>query len=165
MQLFTFCSCRRNSKSFTSIHWEKNRSMKKFLVFIVILTAAISAAHGQAGLSTLTGTVSDPSGAVIPNASVHLTGVNGVDRTDKTNSSGNYLFTSVPVAEGYTLVVSDPGFATTQITKLNTSVGTTVTQDVRLAVGASTTTVEVTGANVEQVQTETSAVSQLIDRQ
>ncbi len=120
---------------------------------------------GQAGLGTLAGTVSDASGAVIANASVHLTGPNGVDRAALTNSNGNYQFTAVPIAEGYSLTIAAPGFTTMHIGKVNPSVGTTVTQDAKLSVGATDVTIEVTGHSVEQVQTETSAISQLIDRQ
>src|ERR1019366_8788372 len=99
--------------------------MKKLLSILLMAFAAVSVMYGQSGLSTLAGTVTDQSGAVIANATVKLTGPNGVDRTAATNQAGYYHFTAVPVAEGYTLLVSAPGFASTHIAKVDTSVGTT----------------------------------------
>lgn len=137
----------------------------KLWVALLLLAAAASPIYGQSGMGTLAGTVTDPTGAVVPNAAVHLTGQNGIDRNTTTNSIGHYEFTAVPVANEYSITITSGGFQGTTIQHVNASVGTTVTQDAKLQVGESTATIEVSGQNVEQVQTETSAVSQLIDRQ
>jgi hypothetical protein len=129
---------------------------------LVAVTGAASA-YGQAGFGTLTGTVADPTQAVIANAQVTLTLPNGETRTTTTNSAGFYEFTALPPGSGYSETVTGPGFETSNVKNLSVSVGTVLTQNVKLSPGASTQSVLVSTANVEQVQTETSAVSQLID--
>lgn len=140
--------------------------MKKLLIALLFVAFATisTTTFGQAGLGTLAGTVTDSSGAVISNASVTLTGSNAIKQTVSTNSAGQYRFTNLIVGPGYTLEVSAPNFTAAKISNLSTSVGTTVTQNVTLQAGGATTTIEVQGGNVEQVQTETSSVSQAVDR-
>ncbi len=137
--------------------------MKKAILVVLLSLVTAASSFAQAGFGALSGVVSDPSHAVIPSASVALTGTNGERRITTTNASGYYEFTALPIGGGYTLVVSAPGFQGAKVSDISTSVGTTISQNVTLTVGSSEQTVEVTGANVEQVQTETSAVSQLID--
>lgn len=138
--------------------------MKRLLGLAVVLLCGVGIGFGQAGFGTLAGVVTDSTQAVIPNASVTLTGPNGESRATTTNSTGNYEFTAVPVGAGYTLLIKSPGFAAVKISHISTSVGTVVTQNATLSAGATDVVVEVTASNVEQVQTDTSSVSQLIDR-
>jgi hypothetical protein len=138
--------------------------MKHFFGIVLLLVlAGAGSVLAQAGFGGVGGTVTDKSQAVIKDATVSLIGINGESRTAKTNGAGNYLFTAVPVGGGYSISVSAPGFDTTQVTGLNTSVGLVLTQNVTLSVGSASTTVEVSAANVEQVQLDSSSVSQLID--
>jgi hypothetical protein len=137
--------------------------MKRSLSVALFLMLMVGSAAAQAGFGGLTGTVTDKTQAVIPNATVTLTGTNGENRTTKTNNLGSYLFTAVPVGGGYTITVSMPNFETAKVTGLSTTVGVVLTQNVMLAVGLQSVTVEVTAANVEQVQLESSSVSQLVD--
>src|SRR5271167_1285019 len=104
------------------------------------------AAFGQSLVSgDLVGTVTDPSGAVVPNAPVTLTSNGtGETRNTTTNSSGLYRF-SLLNPGSYTVGVSAPGFTKTQ-SQFNVSVGQSTVANVKLAVGASSQTVEVTGA-------------------
>ncbi|AXC11619.1 Oar protein [Acidisarcina polymorpha] len=120
-------------------------------------------AFAQAGYGELSGLVTDPTHAAIAHADVKLLdNATGQARETFTNSAGEYRFTAVPVAS-YTLNVSAPGFKSFEATSVTLSVGTTSTQDAVLSIGSATDVVEVTGQSVEQVQTDTSAVSQLID--
>ena len=137
--------------------------MKRSIGVVLLLVSAVLPALGQAGFGGVAGKVTDPTDAAIQNATVSLTGTNGEDRTTKTNGSGDYQFTAVPVGGGYSVTVSAPGFAVTKVTGLSTTVGTVLTQNVVLSVGAASATVEVAATNVEQVQVDTSSVSQLID--
>jgi hypothetical protein len=122
-------------------------------------------ASAQAGLGTLTGVITDPSKAVVPNATVTLANKGtGFSRTATTNATGVYRFVALEVTSGYVLRVSAPGFKDAELKGITTSVGTVISADVALQVGAAGETVEVSSdVNVEQVQTETSSVSQLID--
>src|SRR5882757_2729928 len=137
--------------------------MRKIFGFVLLLAVSTVGAYGQAGLGSLAGVISDPTQAVIPHATVTITGINGINRTVETNSGGQYVFSSLPVGAFYELIVTAPGFTTAKFTNLSTSVGTTITLNATLQPGSAETTVEVEGRNVEQVQTDTSSISQLVD--
>ena len=73
-----------------------------------------SLANGQSIFATLTGMVSDPSGAVVPNAKVHLRNEStGSMRDTVTNSDGYFTFASLAVGDfTYDLMIDAQGFAT-----------------------------------------------------
>jgi hypothetical protein len=77
----------------------------------MILAAAVFSASAWAqGLATLQGTVTDPSGSVVPNAKVTLTQVaTSLARTLSTDTQGAYLFPALPPAD-YALTVQAQGF-------------------------------------------------------
>ncbi|HEY1499511.1 MAG TPA: TonB-dependent receptor [Acidobacteriaceae bacterium] len=109
----------------------------------------------------LTGTVKDPSGAVVPNARVALTNASTAEvRAGTTNSAGLYDFPALHNGV-YSLKVAATGFEAYQKTGIVMDVAATVREDVTLSLGASTTTVTVQ-ANAMHLQTETSDVSNLI---
>lgn len=109
----------------------------------------------------LTGTVTDPSGAVVPNAKVTATNAGtGEARTATSNAAGLYDFSAMHIGT-YTLTVEGAGFRTFTTTGIVMNVAATVRQDVQLQVGGSNQTVTV-AANALQVQTETNEVSNLI---
>ena len=137
--------------------------MKRSFRVAMFLILTAGAALAQAGFGGLSGTVTDATQAVMSNATVTLTGTNGEHRTMKTNGVGNYLFTALPVGDGYAITVTAPNFETAKVMGLSTSVGTILTQNVKLAVGSESQTVDVSAANVEQVQTQNSSISQLVD--
>jgi Carboxypeptidase regulatory-like domain/TonB-dependent Receptor Plug Domain len=98
-------------------------------------------AAGNSG--TITGTVTDPSGAVIPNATVTLTNaLSGLNRTTTSDSSGAYTIPNLPL-NTYRLSVSAPGMApATQSVPVQSFVPVTVT--VALQISAASTVVDVT---------------------
>jgi hypothetical protein len=108
---------------------------------------------GHAGAQTtiatgsITGLVTDPSGAAVPGAQVTITNVGtAAVRTVQTTSTGNY--SSGPLNPGnYKVKVSAAGFEGVQL-NLTVLVGTTANGDVKLKVGQQTTTVEVTSQAV-----------------
>ncbi|MDR3739738.1 MAG: carboxypeptidase regulatory-like domain-containing protein [Terracidiphilus sp.] len=78
-------------------------------LFVFVLTALGANAQGSAG--AVSGTITDPSGAVIPGAAVHLANaVSGLDRTAQTDALGHFQFTNVPFNH-YTLNVQAAGFS------------------------------------------------------
>jgi hypothetical protein len=115
----------------------------------------------QAGGGSLAGTVTDPRGAVLPNASVTLTNVESkTNYSSVTNSDGRYIFPQVAVG-AYTLRTSDSGFRDEVQAGIVISVGTTTTANVTLQVGAATQEVTV-NASTQQLQTESSDVSTVV---
>jgi hypothetical protein len=104
--------------------------------------------------SSMTGVVTDATGAIIPGANVLVTNkLTGVSYTQVTNKQGSYYFANIAPNEGYTVVFSHEGFASFKVENLSLSVGTTRTQDARLGAGA-TQEVEVSAAN-QQVTLDT----------
>jgi hypothetical protein len=100
------------------------------------------AVFGQS-TGAIQGTVTDVSGAAVPNAMVTVTDPShGVSRTQSTNSAGLYYVPSLPVGT-YSVEVKSAGLAPTEAKGLILDVGTTVTQDFRLAVANATQVVEV----------------------
>ena len=104
-------------------------------------TLAAVAQGGNAG--AVHGTVTDPSGAVIPNATVRLTNsVSGLDRTATTDATGQFTFTNIPF-NPYQVRVSATGFSPlSQNFEIRSDLGTTLKLVLQVAAAASTVTVE-----------------------
>ena len=138
--------------------------MKRVFAFIFVLAVVVPFGFSQAGTGSVSGTVMDPTHAVVPNAKVVLSNSStGLSRTAMTDNSGNYRFTSVPVGPGYDVRVTTTGFSASEAKGITTTVGDAITEDFTLQAGGESTTVEVGTTNEEQVQVESSAVSQVID--
>jgi hypothetical protein len=135
------------------------------LATVLLVSLGTAAAQVASGQGAIAGLVQDPTKAAISGAQVVLSNPSiGFKQETTTNAEGSYKFSPLRVVGGYTLTVTANGFAAVVVNDFATSVGTVITQNVTLSVGSSTTTVEVQSGGVEQVQTDTSAVSQLIDK-
>lgn len=120
------------------------------LALMLAFTAMPVMAQTETG--QISGTVVDPSGAVVPNAKVTLTALaTGVKRTSVTNSAGLFAFASV-VPGAYTVAVEMQGF-NTSVRTVTLPVGGRIAVDFKLEVGQSSTVVTVTEQAV-QVNTE-----------
>lgn len=130
------------------------------LLMILGLALLSNAAHAQ-GPATLVGTVTDPSGAVVPNANIKVTNLNnGFVRTTISNTTGNY---SVPeLSPGpYAVQVEAKGFKTFKRQGITLHASSTVRADISLEIGSVGQSVTVE-ANQIQVQADTSDISQTI---
>jgi len=118
-----------------------------FLV-LALVTAHALAQGGSAGV--IRGTVTDPSGAVIPNATVHLTNPrSGLDRTVSSDALGQFEFSNITF-DAYQVGVSANGFAPLrQAVDIHSVVGTTLKLVLQIAAADSTVTVEASGDLVE----------------
>jgi len=117
----------------------------------------------QGGSGELSGVVTDPSGAVIPDAEVTLSNTaTGDKRTTVTTGAGIYRFSALPVGN-YVLETSPQGFKSTKVANVVVSVGTGTVRDIHLELGSTSEQVTVE-AGAQMLQTEDSSVSQLIDR-
>jgi len=115
--------------------------------FLVLLLLAIPLALQAQDLTTsanLTGNVTDSSGAVIPRATVTVSGVdNGISRVVSTDASGNFSVSLLPPAS-YNLRVESKGFKAYQQKGITLIPDSTARQNVQLAVGSETEEVTVT---------------------
>jgi hypothetical protein len=124
-----------------------------------LISAVLPAAHGQtlASTASFSGSVSDPSGARLPNASVLMNSPEkGITRAFKTDAEGNFSFSLLP-ASTYTLTVQASGFKTFKQQGITLEVGQSVSQSITLTIG-STEQIEVTAA-APLLQTENANLS------
>jgi len=92
---------------------------------------------------TILGVIQDPSGATISNASVKIVNsATGVERTTTSGSDGSYRFAGVDPGL-YNVTFTATGFATSEVKNINVSTSQEVTLNQQLAVGATTSTVDV----------------------
>jgi hypothetical protein len=125
-------------------------SVVLFISFLGIL--GTEHAYGQQATALLTGTVKDPSGAVVSGAEVTLkNSETNVKRTTTTNKDGDFLFTLIPVGV-YEVQVDQQGFSKYLRKGITLQINQNARLDVPLAVGSSTQILEVTG-DVTQVDT------------
>jgi hypothetical protein len=135
-------------------------SLTIWLAFLAVVLSAGVAARAQDN-ATINGTVTDASGAVVPNASLSLTNpATGQVRQGVSNSAGAYRFANLGIGT-YTLSATASGFQKYTKTDIVVNVAQTLEEDVALTVGSQGQTVTVT-ADALQVQSETSEVSTLI---
>ncbi|MGA6953847.1 MAG: carboxypeptidase-like regulatory domain-containing protein, partial [Candidatus Acidiferrales bacterium] len=123
-----------------------------FLLFALVL---FPAGRLLAGITaTISGTVADPTGAVVAGATVTATNVDtGVAISQTTNAQGFYSFPELPVGK-YTIDVQKPGFKAYRQTGLVLDVNQTLSVDVALQIGEATEKVEVSSSALH-VDTET----------
>jgi hypothetical protein len=128
--------------------------MLRILPLLAIVIAAISASAQSGGAGTVHGTVTDPSGAVIPGATVQLTnGVSGFQKTATTDSTGQFAVSNVPF-NPYKIAVSANGFAAlSQNVEIRSSVGISLALVLQVAGASQTVTVESGGDLVENDST------------
>jgi hypothetical protein len=111
--------------------------------------------------ATITGTVTDSTGAVVPNVTITLTNqATGQVSTELSNTGGTYLFANMGVGQ-FTLAASATGFEKFTRTDISVNVAQSLKEDVALTVGSQGQTVTVQ-ADALQVQSETNELSTLI---
>jgi carboxypeptidase family protein/TonB-dependent receptor-like protein len=127
-------------------------------VFLAIFIHLTSQAYAQVAGATLTGTVMDSSGAVIPKAQVTVTDVaTGVSRRIATDNAGFYAAPNL-LPGNYRVSITAPGFSTEVRTGITLTVGAQQVLDVAMRVGQVTETVQVTG-EAPLVQLASSTIS------
>jgi hypothetical protein len=116
-------------------------------------------AWSQNALATITGTVNDPSGAVIADAPISVRNLeNGQVFAAASSNTGNYTVSQLPIGD-YDLTVAVSGFKTYTHSKFHLAAGQTMREDIALEVGQTSESVTVT-AETSLLKTESSQVSQ-----
>jgi hypothetical protein len=131
---------------------KSNRRLLTITLFVLTFCAVI---HAQ-DTASLTGTVTDPSGAAVPNVQVVVSNPeHGIKRTGASNGSGDFLFASLPIGS-YDLSVSAQGFKKYEARGIILRVADKARVNVTLEVGSISTEVVVQGSEVAQVETQSS---------
>jgi Carboxypeptidase regulatory-like domain len=116
------------------------------------------------GLSGISGTVTDPSGAVVPDAKVTATNnATGVSRSTMTSSAGTYILTDLNPAT-YSIKVEKSGFETAVLPQVDVYASQTATANATLTAGTVTQTVEVTVPAIT-LQTENADINTTINQE
>lgn len=132
------------------------------LLASLLLAGQAGYLFGQIGRATITGVVSDATGAVVPGVAVTGTNVNtGVKYTTTTNDVGNYTLASLPVGE-YSISFSAGGFKEFTRSGLSVVSGQVARIDAALEVGQVAEKLNVTG-EAPLLQTETSQASKSVE--
>ncbi|HXE14948.1 MAG TPA: carboxypeptidase-like regulatory domain-containing protein, partial [Bryobacteraceae bacterium] len=130
---------------------------------LLLLALAAGAGRAQFTNANLSGVVSDPSGAAIPQASVLATNTEtGLQRRTTTNNAGAYSFNALPVGR-YQLTVEREGFSKYVQSGITLVVDQSATVPVTLQLGNVTEQINVS-ANAQMITTETGMVAQLVDQ-
>jgi len=126
------------------------RAMQSIFPLLIFAVALLSATAQSGSAGTIRGTVTDPSGAFIPNATVHLTNaVSQFDQTTTTDATGQFAFANVPF-NPYRIEATANGFAhMSQSVEIRSSVGVTVKLVMQVSGGIQTVTVESGGDMIE----------------
>jgi hypothetical protein len=134
-----------------------------FLLLFTLCLMFTGNMWAQGGTGELSGVVSDPSGAVVPDAEVTLSNAaTGDKRTTVTTGAGIYRFSALPIGN-YVLEASPQGFKSTKVANVVVSVGAVTVRDIHLELGSTNEQVTVE-AGAQLVQSDQSSISQLIDR-
>jgi len=129
----------------------------------LVAASFITQAHAQLYTGSISGTVTDSSGAVVPGAHISATDVNkGFAFPGTTDGSGHYLLRSIPPGT-YNVSAEAANFEKERKTGVVITVNLNATVDFSLKVGAATQTVEVQAHAVE-LQTQDATTGQVVDR-
>ena len=133
------------------------------LTFLFLFLAQSPSVFGQVDEGSISGTIQDPTGAVIPNAHVTLLNTDqGISLETITNTGGSYTFSPVRIGH-YTISASAPGFSTTTQQNVQMPAPQNLQVNVQLKPGSATQTVEVTAAPPE-LQTQDASLGQVVDQ-
>src|SRR3989449_6844288 len=136
--------------------------MRRFLLAATVILALAAATNAQTFRGAINGTVTDPSGAVVPNAQVKATETaTSIDHNTVTTGDGQFAFQDIPLGM-YKVSVTATGFAPYTVDKVEVSAGTIYTLPIKLSVGQAAATVEVSAAALTMdttTQTQTMTIA------
>ena len=134
------------------------------LTLVVLLLLSLPT-FAQVDQGTITGTVLDQTGAVLPQVDITLTSTdNGLTLKAKTDASGVYTFSPVKIGN-YTVSASAANFETATLTGIVLNLNQRLQADITLQPGSVTQTVNVQAGAAELLQTEQSSTGQVVSTQ
>ena len=129
---------------------------------VCVISFAVVVAGQANATGSISGTVTDPSGAVIVGADVTLSASGQTPQTVVTNSQGHFAFVNLSPGP-YDLTISHTGFKTLKSPNNEVTINQTLNLKLALQIGAQTSTVEVNAAQGVQLQTLNATMSSTVD--
>ena len=131
---------------------------------LLLLLPVVCFAQTTSSTSAVTGTVTDPTGAVVAGATVTLVdSKTSQERTTTTNDRGVYSFAQVPPGQGYSLKFTATGFETLELSGIALGVGNAETHNAQLTVGQVSTSVVVTAEAGATLNTTDASIGNVIE--
>ncbi|HXS13410.1 MAG TPA: carboxypeptidase regulatory-like domain-containing protein [Acidobacteriaceae bacterium] len=129
---------------------------------LLLILFLFATAHAQTFRGGINGSILDPAGVAIANASIIATNTaTGAHTNGISTSSGEFLFPDLPLGE-YNLTITAPGFAKTRVDHITVSAGVLYTLPIKLAIGATAETITVS-ANILTLNTTTTTQTTVLD--
>jgi len=136
----------------------KNYLPKFLFIFVILAICGLSVFGQVTPTGSIAGAVTDPQGAVVPNATITVTNKStGVTRTATTGDSGTFAIPQLPTGVYTVTVQATSGFKKSQVTDVKVDVGTPATVNVTLEVGTAQETVTIVGGG-EVIQTQSATI-------
>jgi hypothetical protein len=133
---------------------------------LLLSSAPFAVAQSLAGLGALNGSVEDPGGAAVPNASVEVSNASlGIDRKVTATGAGLFFAPSLPPATGYVVTVAAPGFSTAKTTDITVHVGEELAVPIKLALASANQTITVSESTASLLDPSKTEVSALVNQQ
>lgn len=144
--------------------WMGMAQIVRASIALLVFSLSVCVALAQVRNSTITGTVTDQNGAVVPRAMVTVT--NQLTNESVKSASGPVGEYSVPylAAGQYAVSVDAPGFETYRVNDVAVGTGVTVLVNAKVVVGATNQVIQVAGSTAE-LQAENSTVSGSVDKE
>ena len=147
--------------------FEVSSIAKRFFILAMITLISVGAIFAQAQSSSadLVGTVVDPSGAVVPGATVTArNSATNISKNTTTNESGEYTIIGLPPGD-YEVTAEASTFKKTVISPIKLTVGQSASLEIKLEIGGQDAVVNIDGGSVQLIETSTSNVASTIDSQ
>ena len=149
----------------SSPYWRRATARILLIGIMVLASVTVAMSQAQSNAADLQGTVRDPNGAAVPNATVTAkNSATNVSREATTNDDGFYKIVNLPPGD-YALTITASNYKTAILPIVKITVGQTAVQDVPLEIGEVSATVTIQGASPTIVETTNTAVASTIDQQ
>lgn len=134
------------------------------LTAVIFLSVSAGVAQTQSNAADLNGTITDPSDAVVPGATVTAKNIGtGVSRTATSNDSGVFQFIALPPGN-YEVTAEAATFKKTVISPVTLTVGQSAELGIKLEIGGDDVVVNISGDDVQLVETTRTSVANTIDQ-
>jgi len=139
--------------------------MKRLVLTILVILSLVAAAKAQTFRGTILGTVTDSSGLAVAGATVTVKNAEtGLVRTSQTTADGSYTVTELPIGT-YTVTITQSGFQTSVTSDVAVNVAGERRVDIALKPGQVSERIEVSGAELPQVETTTNELGGVLTSQ